>query len=69
MASIFKGKTVWVIGASSGIGKELAIQLANNGSKVILSARNVEALEELKTNLKTRELHVVYPLNHRKSSG
>ncbi len=40
-------KKVWITGASSGIGKELAIQLAAKGARIILSARNQSALEAL----------------------
>ena len=47
----FNNKTVWVTGASSGIGKELAIQFAKLGARVILSARNVEKLTEVKATL------------------
>ncbi len=40
-------ETIWVTGASSGIGKQLAINLAKGGNHVIVTARNVEALNEL----------------------
>ena len=39
--------TVWITGASSGIGRELALQLAQAGHRVIISARSVEALQEV----------------------
>lgn len=39
-----RGKVVWITGASSGIGKELAIQLSKKESKLILSSN--ESLEE-----------------------
>lgn len=35
---------VWVTGASSGIGKALVKALADNGAKVILSARKASSL-------------------------
>jgi 3-oxoacyl-ACP reductase-like protein len=38
----FKDKIIWITGASSGIGKELAIQLAN---KVILTSSNLTSLQ------------------------
>jgi len=43
-----QGKVVWVTGASSGIGKSLAIVLARHGVKVCLSARREEVLEKVK---------------------
>lgn len=44
----FKGKSVWIVGASSGIGKALAIDMAKLESKLILSSRNVIELEKVK---------------------
>jgi dehydrogenase/reductase SDR family member 7B len=59
----FKNKTAWVIGASSGIGQELAIQLAKQDCRVILSARNVETLEKVKNQLKNPDQHYIFPLD------
>lgn len=59
----FENKIVWITGASSGIGRELAIQLALKGSKIVLSARNKEALESLKQELKNSGDHMVLPLD------
>ena len=44
----FVNKVVWITGASSGIGKSLAIELSKQGAKLILSSRNTEALEAVK---------------------
>jgi len=38
------GETIWVTGASSGIGRELALQLARAGNHVIASARSSDTL-------------------------
>ena len=40
-------KTIWITGASSGIGEASARQFAKEGWKVIVSARRVELLEKL----------------------
>jgi NAD(P)-dependent dehydrogenase (short-subunit alcohol dehydrogenase family) len=42
-----QGKTVWIIGASSGIGAALALQCAADGAVVAISARRPSALEEV----------------------
>lgn len=46
-ASFFQQYVV-VTGASSGIGKELALQLAQQGARLVLLARRIEILEEIK---------------------
>jgi len=40
-----KNKTILVTGASSGIGKEIAMQVSNMGANVILNGRNTERLK------------------------
>jgi short-subunit dehydrogenase len=44
---IIKNKIIWITGASSGIGKALAIEAAKVSAKLILSARNTDALQEV----------------------
>lgn len=44
-------KTALITGATSGIGKEFAIQLANRGYRLIVTGRRAERLEELKEQL------------------
>ena len=46
----FSGQTAWITGASSGIGAALAKQLARQGARVVLSGRNLAALEEVAAN-------------------
>ncbi len=43
----FKDKVIWITGASSGIGKALALQLAREEARLILSARRTEELEKV----------------------
>ncbi|MES2980654.1 MAG: SDR family NAD(P)-dependent oxidoreductase [Pseudomonadota bacterium] len=42
----WRGKNVWIIGASSGIGQATASALHAEGAKVFVSARNAAALKE-----------------------
>ncbi|WP_428325083.1 SDR family NAD(P)-dependent oxidoreductase [Nitrosopumilus sp.] len=47
----FKNKTVLITGASSGIGKQTAIEFAKLGANIILVARRKEKLDELANEL------------------
>jgi NAD(P)-dependent dehydrogenase (short-subunit alcohol dehydrogenase family) len=47
-----KNKVVFVNGASSGIGREVAIQCANLGATVVITGRNPERLNETFSSLK-----------------
>ena len=56
-----KYKKIWITGASSGIGKELALKFANNGWLVAASARRknlLEKLSESNKNIKTFPLDI-----------
>lgn len=48
---MFKDQTIWITGASSGIGAALARAYAKRGAKLILSARRAEVLDEVKAEL------------------
>ena len=50
--SMVTWKLVWITGASSGIGREIAKQLAVQGVQVAASARNAEKLSDLGTNVR-----------------
>lgn len=46
----FRNKVIWITGASSGIGAELAAQLARQGAKLVLTARRPDVLEQIKSS-------------------
>jgi NADPH:quinone reductase-like Zn-dependent oxidoreductase len=50
----FAGKTIWITGASSGIGEALAIRFSQLGANLVLSARNSDALAAVKRKCNTR---------------
>lgn len=51
--SYFSGKTIWITGASSGIGKAVALALSQHDANLILSSRREERLEEVRKACKT----------------
>lgn len=56
-----KAETIWIIGASEGIGAALAREWAGRGARMILSARSAERLEKLAASLGPE--HVALPLD------
>ena len=47
----YNGKTVWIIGASSGIGRALVYELDRRGAKIVMSARSTEKLQKIAQDL------------------
>lgn len=62
----FQNKHIWIIGASSGIGKAIAIHLAREGATLALSARSEEDLNKTLTTLEEvapNQPHLALPLD------
>lgn len=59
----YNGKTVWVTGASSGIGAALCNELASKGANIVLSARRVAELEAVRSGMQRTEDHLILPLD------
>jgi short-subunit dehydrogenase len=59
----FVNKTIWVTGASSGIGQEAAIQLSAEAKRLVLSGRNVEQLEAVRKLCFNSDKHLVVPFD------
>lgn len=53
---MFEGQTIWITGASSGIGAALAEAVAGEGAAVILSGRRRDALDAVAARLPTESL-------------
>ncbi len=56
-------KVIWITGASSGIGRALAIAASHAGAKVILSSRRRDELEAVRLECHNPESHLALPLD------
>ena len=64
----FRDKTVWITGASSGIGEALTYAFNKEGAIVLISSRKKEALEQVKLNCHKPENIHIFPLDLEKES-
>jgi len=55
----FQGKKVVVTGASSGIGRTVAVELGRNGAQLVLIGRNQVRLEETASQIADPRTHVL----------
>lgn len=62
----WRGKRVWIIGASTGIGEALARSLAGQGARLVMSARGAQRLEALAESLPGLD---ILPLDLSDSAG
>ena len=68
---MIENKNVWITGASSGIGSELALNLAQNGNTVVVSARSMDkltALQAKSSSLSGSIVPLVYDVTQDKDS-
>ena len=54
-----KGRVAVITGASSGLGKQMAHAFAKQGANLVILARRIEKLEELKTELEQKGVKVL----------
>ncbi|MCT4622971.1 MAG: SDR family oxidoreductase [Schleiferiaceae bacterium] len=59
----YKNKTVWITGASSGIGEALTLNLAEQGAHLIISSRRSESLEKLAERCEKAASILIVPLD------
>ncbi|MGE8560084.1 MAG: SDR family NAD(P)-dependent oxidoreductase, partial [Acinetobacter sp.] len=51
-------KVIWITGASSGLGKALAQECALYGAQVVLTARRMDELENVRQSLVHPDRHI-----------
>ncbi len=65
--SLFYHKNIWIIGASDGIGKAVAIALSNLGANLVISARSHDKLLETNRGLKNQAVVVAFDVSQREA--
>jgi len=66
---VFKDKVVVVTGASRGIGREIALLFAEQGARVVLSARGEQAVAELADEIVDRGFDAIYVIGNVADGG
>ncbi|MCK9281491.1 MAG: SDR family oxidoreductase [Melioribacteraceae bacterium] len=56
-------KTIFITGASSGIGKEISLKFLSNGYNVVVAARRIDLLEEIKNGVENSDRYHPYKLD------
>ena len=59
MKANYSELTIWITGASSGIGEAMALNFAKQGARIILSGRNEKKLALVKNCCKNSDKHVI----------
>ena len=59
----YEGKTVWITGASSGIGAAMCKELSSKGANLVLSARRESELEAVRLACERPDSHLCLPLD------
>lgn len=63
MKTNYKDLTIWITGASSGIGEAMSMAFAKRGATIILSGRDKEKLASVKKRCKNSKKHIVIPFD------
>lgn len=63
MSQYFNNKTIWITGASSGIGEALTLAFAQAGAHIVLSGRRVAALQAVADKCPSNTKTWVQPLD------
>jgi short-subunit dehydrogenase len=63
MKTKFKDLTIWITGASSGIGEALSVEFAKRGARIILSGRDEAKLAAVKKSCKNSKKHIIVPFD------
>lgn len=63
MKTEYKDLTIWVTGASSGIGEALAMTFAKRGATIILSGRDQGKLAAVQKRCKSPKKHFIVPFD------